>query len=244
VAPRSHAPIERAIIHTRRCTADELARHGRVPIAFRVERVLDPAVLARMARQGAREHGRGARRRASGFPPDAEHPVPRRWIKDYDVDPAERPLRWLQRWDLSAWRLLVAVDPRRGRRLGGLVLARGTDGLDMLEGRHDLAVIWDLRVRPGARRRGVGSALVRAAIIRARNSGARELKVETQNVNVPACHLYLHHGFALRIVRPGAYPALPDEVMLLWYRALAPARSGTMTVNAREGRAGAASRRR
>jgi hypothetical protein len=47
--------------------------------------------------------------------------------------------------------------------------------------------------------------------------GARVLKVESQNTNVPACRFYAGRGFLLRAVRRGAYPELPHEIQLLWY---------------------------
>ena len=48
--------------------------------------------------------------------------------------------------------------------------------------------------------------------------GAEWLEAETQNVNVPACRFYERMGFVLREVHPNAYPGLPDEVQLLWYK--------------------------
>jgi len=42
------------------------------------------------------------------------------------------------------------------------------------------------------------------------------LKVESQNINVPACRFYDAQGCELRAVQHGAYPDLPDEVQLLW----------------------------
>ena len=90
----------------------------------------------------------------------------------------------------------------------------------MLEGREDLAVLWDVRVSPEARGKGIASKLLGAAERWVRSHGCRELKVETQNINVAACRLYERHGFELRVIDPGAYPTLPDETQLLWYKAL------------------------
>ena len=87
--------------------------------------------------------------------------------------------------------------------------------LEVLEGRSDLAVLWDIRVAPEVRRQGVGSSLFGAAEGWARARGCLELKVETQTINVPACHFYPRHGCVLKAVRPDAYPTLPHEVQLL-----------------------------
>lgn len=40
-------------------------------------------------------------------------------------------------------------------RVGGAVVAWRTPGADMLEGRDDLAVLWDIRVHPEYRGRGI-----------------------------------------------------------------------------------------
>jgi len=48
-------------------------------------------------------------------------------------------------------------------RIGGAVIAFDAPGVNMLEGRRDLAVVWDIRVAPQWRRKGVGGMLFRAA---------------------------------------------------------------------------------
>jgi hypothetical protein len=54
----------------------------------------------------------------------------------------------------------------------------------------------------------------------ARSRGCVELKVETQNINVPACLFYAGQGCQLRTVNRGAYPDLPHEIQLLWHKDL------------------------
>jgi ribosomal protein S18 acetylase RimI-like enzyme len=82
-------------------------------------------------------------------------------------------------------------------------------------------------VSPAARGRGAGRALFAAAEGWARARGCRELKVETQNVNVPACRFYMRQGCALGAVNRGAYPGLTGEIQLLWYKDLTrPSRPG------------------
>ena len=90
----------------------------------------------------------------------------------------------------------------------------------MLEGRRDLSVLWDIRVAPNARGRGVGSALFERVEAWALAQGCRQLKVETQNINVPACGFYARHGCELRAIHHAAYPELPEEIQLLWYKDL------------------------
>ena len=92
--------------------------------------------------------------------------------------------------------------------------------IEMLEGREELALLWDIRVAPAERNHGVGTALLDAGESWAGARGARVLKVETQNTNVPACRFYASHGFVLGAVGRGAYPELPNEVQFLWYKDL------------------------
>ncbi len=82
-------------------------------------------------------------------------------------------------------------------------------------------MLWDIRVSPGERRAGIGSALFRAAGNWARARGCEWLAMETQNVNVAACHFYQKMGCTLGAIDRFAYPGLPGEVQLLWWKALA-----------------------
>jgi ribosomal protein S18 acetylase RimI-like enzyme len=82
-------------------------------------------------------------------------------------------------------------------------------------------VLWDIRVSPDVRGKGIGSRLARRCEAWAISRGCRQLKVETQNINVRACRFYQRQGFDLRVVNRLAYPELPGEIQLLWYKELA-----------------------
>ncbi len=179
-----------------------LSAYANIPIAFDVAEVLDLDVL---------EDGLGGIRLRA-------RPCHRSYVKDYDALDGG-PTRWGQRFDLSHWGFLGAYVG--GDRVGGAAIAFGTPVLTMLEDREDLAVLWDIRVAPGYRRCGVGSALVAAAEVWAAARSCSQLKVETQNVNVPACRFYSRHGFVLGAIHRFAYPSLPEEIQLLWYETLA-----------------------
>jgi GNAT superfamily N-acetyltransferase len=142
----------------------------------------------------------------------------RPYVKDYDAADGEGPITWQDRFDLSNWAFFSAF--RASERVGAAAVARRTPGMEQLEGRADLAVLWDLRVDPPYRRRGVGAALFAAAEAWARAAGCAALKIETQNVNVAACLFYARTGCILRAAHPGVYPDFPDEVQLLWYKDL------------------------
>ena len=179
-----------------------LPEYARVPIVFTVDRVLD--VTNRDSDTGRFELSE----RRLDVPYD----------KDYDAIDGEGPLQWARRFDLSRWALFTARSTTG--IVGGAAVVFDAPGLAMLEGRRDLAVIWDIRVAPHARRQGVGSALFERVEAWARQRGCRELKIETQNTNVQACRFYERQGCQLRAIGRGAYPQLPEEVQLLWYKDL------------------------
>lgn len=138
------------------------------------------------------------------------------FIKNYDD--YENPLTWPRDFDTRHWILLSAY--LGAQRIGGAIVAYATAGVDMLEGRADLAVLWDLRVDTAYRRQSVASALIRAAQRWSRHAGCTELKIETQNTNPDACRLYLRHDFILTEARYGAYQDLPNDVQLIWRKRL------------------------
>lgn len=151
-----------------------------------------------------------------------EQPVAEPWTKDYDAIKGDGPTRWATRFDVSTWGLLAAFDGG-GERIGGTVVAFGSPSVNMLDGRTDLAAVWDIRIAPPHRGTGVGTALWRAAEDWARDRGCTQIKVETQNINVGACRFYARMGCTLGAIDRYAYwPDLPDEVQLLWYRDLTP----------------------
>ena len=177
-----------------------LIEYAGIPIAFEVHAVLDV----------------GNRPDGGGFMP-TERRIRTPYLKDYDAI-AETPAEWAQRFDTSKWGLMIArIDDQC---VGGVTVAYDTPGLNMLEGRSDLVVLWDIRVAPTRRRHGVGSSLFKAAEAWAVARDCRHLKVETQNLNLAACRFYARSGCVLRAAHPGVYPERPDEVQLLWYKDL------------------------
>jgi GNAT superfamily N-acetyltransferase len=179
-----------------------LPGYARVPIIFTVDRVLDVT---------NRDDG-------SGRFALSERRLEVPYEKDYDAIAGEGPLHWGRRFDLSKWALFTARFAQR--IVGGATVAFDTPGLTMLEGRRDLAVLWDIRVVPDARRQGVGSALFQRAETWAQLHGCRQLKIETQNINVWACRFYERLGCQLQAIDRAAYPQLPQEIQLLWYKDL------------------------
>jgi len=177
-----------------------LPEYGRVPIAFRVESRFRVEPI----------------RGGLGGLLLVEEPVAAPYVKDYDAIEDNGPSHWAKRWDISNWGVISAFDG--GERIGGAAMAWKTEGLDMLEGDEGRAVLWDLRVHPSSRGRGVGHRLFARALDWARERQCRRLKVETQNINVPACRFYARQGCELGALDRYAYGDALDEVQLLWYR--------------------------
>ena len=143
----------------------------------------------------------------------SERSVETPYVKNYDEIPGEGPSHWARRFDISHCGFIQARSS--AGLIGGAVVAFDTAGVVMLEGRLDVAVLWDIRVRPELRGRGVGSGLLRAAQAWAVSKGCQQFKVETQNINLPACQFYERHGFVLKTADPFAYPEFPGEIQVV-----------------------------
>jgi GNAT superfamily N-acetyltransferase len=138
------------------------------------------------------------------------------YLKTYDND---GPTAWAQAFDLQTWGIFVAFDD--GVPVGGAVVALNAQvyPLDHFQ-RKDLAVLWDIRVHPNARGRGIGARLFRHTADWARGQGYGQLGLETQSINVPACRFYAKQGCTLGAIHRYGYAGVPDvahEAMLLWY---------------------------
>jgi GNAT superfamily N-acetyltransferase len=144
-----------------------------------------------------------------------EAPVAQPYVKDYDGY-AEVPTDWPGKYDLTNWGFFLALDG--DRPVGAAAVAFETTGVFMLESRKDLSVLWDIRVLPAMR--GVGIPLFRRTASWSRERGCTQMKIETQNVNVPACRFYQRMGCRLGEIHRYGYAAVPEvagEVMLNWY---------------------------
>jgi GNAT superfamily N-acetyltransferase len=192
-------------IRIREENGSNLAEYAETPMAFTVNRMLT-----------VKEKGLGGIILR-------EHKVDPPYTKDYDAYPGERPSTWADRWDLSNWVFFSAFSD--DERVGGAAVAWNTPGVFMLEGRQDLAVLWDIRIRPEHQGKGLGSHLFKAAEAWALGKGCHCLKIETQNVNVPACRFYQKQGCVLGAINTFAYPDLRGEICLMWYKELLTSKS-------------------
>lgn len=181
--------------------ASALRDYARISIAFEVREVLDVTASPEETH------------RFSLTP----RPVARPWVKDYDAIDGG-PAAWPAHFDVSLWTFFAARVS--GERVGAATVVFRAPDVEMLAGRADVALLWDIRVATARRGQGVGSALLAAVEGWAAAREAAWLEVETQTINAPACRFYERHGFVLRAVNPFAYPTLPTETQLLWHKRL------------------------
>ncbi|WP_326550714.1 GNAT family N-acetyltransferase [Micromonospora sp. NBC_01813] len=167
---------------------------------IRIRTVVGPAEIAALAgldtsfsttsvyRVAVREDGFGL----------SETPVPplsRRYDLTEGVTAGSRP------WDLYA---LAVADTRP---VGFMATT-----YERWNGRQ---VVNELHVAPAHRRRGLARDLLGLVAVTARENGAREIWLETQNVNIAAVRAYRRLGFALTGIDTTRYlPPYDDEVAL------------------------------
>jgi ribosomal-protein-alanine N-acetyltransferase len=95
--------------------------------------------------------------------------------------------------------LLLATAPGEPRGFAALSFAA------------DEATLLNIVVAPAARRSGVGSGLLRAAVERAASRGCRRLFLECRRSNAAALNLYRRAGFSVDGVRRNYYPCSDER---------------------------------
>ena len=185
-------PEVRLIVESASCLAD----YGSVPIAFEVRERLDLDGVEKLGTLSVRSP----------------------FTKDYDQIAGNRPIDWADRWDLRRWRFAGAF--AGDERIGGIALAMDAADVEGPSAPSSTVLIWDLRVHPAHRRRGVGRRLLAFAEEHARAAGVAAVRVETQDINVPACRFYARAGYTFVEMNRHAYAKCPDEVQLIWQKEL------------------------
>jgi len=119
--------------------SDRFALYGRIPNWYEVKSILRAEPIT---------GGLG------GFTM-VEEELQEPFIRDYDSHQEDNPIHWEGEFDLSRWGLFLAMD--KEEPVGGATVAVGASvyPLDRFQ-RPDLAVLWDIRVDPDHRRRGIG----------------------------------------------------------------------------------------
>ena len=140
------------------------------------------------------------------------------YIKDFCVGDDESITRWEKRWDISNWAFFMAFDGEQP--VGGTTVVSRTKEINMLSGRDDLAVLWDIRVDDAYKHKGVGQALFDMAVNWSREQGLVQMKIECQNNNIPAIRFYHKQGAVLSAIDEYAYynePEYRHETQLIWF---------------------------
>ena len=137
-------------------------------------------------------------------------------VPTYHKDFGKRTERWSQLFDLTNWKFYVAYNEDK-KMIAGCTIAAKTPNCNMLEGRDDLAVLWDIRVSDKYKHLGIGEKLFEMAKKYAKSEGFKQLKVECQNTNFPAVNFYHKQGMKLCAINEYAYKDCPNETQLIWY---------------------------
>jgi ribosomal-protein-alanine N-acetyltransferase len=115
--------------------------------------------------------------------------------------------------EMYAWEL-------RNPEVSHLAALRTHDGI--VQGFVGFWVIFDelhlnnLAVRPEARGRGYGAALLTHALTEGARLGARQATLEVRRSNLAARRLYERFGFELMGLRPRYYARPDEDALVLW----------------------------
>ena len=138
------------------------------------------------------------------------------YIKDMSM--FEIACEYENKFDISNWAVFMAFD--HGKGIGGVTVASRTKEVNMLSGRDDLAVLWDIRVDDAYKRQGIGQSLFDMAVKWSKKQGLKQMKIECQNNNVPACRFYHKQGATLCAIDEYAYynePECRHEAQFIWF---------------------------
>ena len=119
------------------------------------------------------------------------------YMKNFCVGDDESVERW-KRFDLTNWAFFMAFDDEHP--IGAATVVSRTTEINMLAGRDNLAVLWDIRVNNAYQHKGVGQTLFDMAVNWSREQGLVQMKIECQSNNVPAIQFYHKQGAILSAV--------------------------------------------
>lgn len=141
----------------------------------------------------------------------------KKFIKNYDLE--ENVFNWKKDFGMENWGVFIAYD--ENTPIGGATIAFNTKGVNMLSGRKDLTVLWDIRVKDKYKAKGIGSQLFKKAVDWSKEKSCIQMKIETQNINSKACEFYQKQGsFLGKIDEYPTYGYCEGETQLIWYKNL------------------------
>lgn len=146
-------------------------------------------------------------------------------LKEVEVEPYtkdlsvyERATEYEKQFDISNWRFYMAFDG--DMPIGAMTIAGTTNGMNMLAGRDDACVLWDIRVADAYKHQGIGQKMLDMGMLGAKEDGYRQMIIECQNNNIPACKFYKKQGAVLSKIDMYAYYSeleIRDEIQFVWY---------------------------
>jgi len=142
-------------------------------------------------------------------------------VKPYtwDISHYEIASDYAKEFDISNWAIFMAFDG--DNTLGGATAVSRTKGVHMLDNRDDLCVLWDLRVDNNYKGMGIGTELFKMVVDWSKENGLKQIKIETQTNNVPACKFYAKQGAYLRCFNEYSEVNNPNakeyEMQVIWY---------------------------
>ena len=129
------------------------------------------------------------------------------------------PSQYGRQHNISGWGFYMAFDGNKP--VAAATIAAKTKTVRMLENREDISVLWDLRVTGEYKGQRIGTKLFALAVAWSKENGLRQMKIECQTNNVPACTFYAKQGAVLRAINEYAYihdtELKEHEMQLLWY---------------------------
>ena len=138
------------------------------------------------------------------------------YIKDLSV--YNRVMEFKNKFNITNWRFYMAFDGNTP--VGAMTIVGKTDGLNMLYGREDACVLWDIRIADAYKHNGIGQKLLDMGVSNAKKDGYQQMIIECQNNNVPACKFYQKQGAVLSKIDMYAYylePEVRNEIQFIWY---------------------------
>jgi GNAT superfamily N-acetyltransferase len=123
-----------------------------------------------------------------------------------------------KQFDISNWVFLMAFI--NNKPIGAATALFDCPKVNMLSGRNDISVLWDLRVDDNYKGIGIGTKLLEEVKIWSREKGLKKIKIECQNTNVSACKFYQKSGAYLGAIDKYAYcrdKEIENEIQLIWY---------------------------
>ena len=135
-----------------------------------------------------------------------------------DLSGYECATEYEKEFDITNWRFYIAFDGEIP--VGAMTVVGKTEGLNMLYGREDACVLWDIRVADAYKHNGIGQKLFDMGVVNAKKDGYQQMIIECQNNNVQACKFYQKQGAVLSKIDMYAYYFDSDaknEIQFIWY---------------------------